>query len=84
MDDAGSSGGFPPALLITGGRVFTPFDAFSPGEVLIRDGKIAAVGKDLSAETPADARRMDAKGLTVAPGFTDLHTQGGCGYDIWM
>ncbi|KPL01684.1 MAG: hypothetical protein AMK75_04165 [Planctomycetes bacterium SM23_65] len=84
MDDAGSSEAFPPALLITGGRVFTPFDAFSPGEVLIRDGKIAAVGKDLSAETPADARRMYAKGLTVAPGFIDLHTQGGCGYDIWM
>lgn len=40
------------------------------GDIAIRDGKIAAIGKDLgsSAET-----LLDAKGLTVSPGFIDIH-----------
>ena len=41
------------------------------GDIAIRDGKIAAIGKDLgtSAET-----LIDAQGLTVSPGFIDIHS----------
>ena len=41
------------------------------GDIAIRNGKIAAIGKDLgsSAETV-----IDAKGLVVSPGFIDIHT----------
>ena len=74
----------PRATRISGGHILTPFEEFSPGELLIKDGKIAAVGKELSAETPAGVEQIDADGLFVTPGFIDLHTQGGCGWDIWM
>ena len=41
------------------------------GDIAIRDGKIAALGKDLG--TSAD-NIIDAKGLVVSPGFIDIHT----------
>ena len=48
-------------------------DGKSPivGDIAIRDGKIAALGKDLG--TSAD-NIIDAKGLVVSPGFIDIHT----------
>jgi imidazolonepropionase-like amidohydrolase len=41
--------------------------------VLVRDGKIAAVGA--SVDVPAGARRIDAAGLTVYPGMIDASSQ---------
>jgi imidazolonepropionase-like amidohydrolase len=43
------------------------------GTVLVRAGKIAAVGA--SVDVPADARRIDAAGLSVYPGMIDSVTQ---------
>lgn len=40
------------------------------GDVLVRDGRIVAVGRDLQA---GDARRVDARGQVVLPGFVDAH-----------
>ena len=60
------------SLLLTGGRVVDPanhFDAIA--DVLILDGKISAVGQDLSA--PAGVEQLDAVGKMVAPGLIDLH-----------
>jgi dihydroorotase len=62
------------ALLLTGGRVVDPANRLdASADLLIIDGKIAAVGKDASAKAPADAERMDVKGLVVCPGLIDLH-----------
>lgn len=41
------------------------------GSIAIRDGKIIAVGRQLSFTA---TRTIDAKGLIVAPGFIDVHT----------
>ena len=60
------------SLLLTGGRVVDPannFDAIA--DVLILDGKISAVGKNLSA--PAGVETFDAQGKIVSPGLIDLH-----------
>ena len=62
------------SLLLTGGRVIDPanhFDALA--DVLIREGKIAAVGPDAAAKAPVEIERMDATGLVVCPGLIDLH-----------
>ncbi|MDQ3013919.1 MAG: amidohydrolase family protein [Acidobacteriota bacterium] len=45
------------------------------GTVVIRNGLIAAVGADVAV--PADARVIDANGLTVYPGLFDAHTSYG-------
>jgi N-acyl-D-amino-acid deacylase len=42
-----------------------------PGDVLLRDGKIAGIGK---LEKPADAQEVDCRDLVVAPGFIDAHS----------
>jgi N-acyl-D-amino-acid deacylase len=41
------------------------------GDIAIRDGKIAALGKDLGTSA---ASVVDAGGLVVSPGFIDIHT----------
>ncbi len=45
------------------------FDAVA--DLLILDGKISAIGKNLS--TPNEIERFDAKGKIVCPGLIDLH-----------
>ncbi len=42
------------------------------GDVLLRDGKIEAVGTSL--EAPADARVIDGKNKFVTPGIIDVHS----------
>jgi dihydroorotase len=60
------------SLLLTGGRVVDPANHFdSPADVLILDGKISAVGKNLSA--PKGAAQLDARGKVICPGLIDLH-----------
>lgn len=59
------------ALLITGGRVIDPASGGDGlADVLIRDGRIEAVGTGL---VDPEARRFDATGAIVAPGFIDMH-----------
>ena len=62
------------SLLLTGGRVIDPANRLdAPADVLICDGKIAAVGPDAAAKAPADTERMSVSGLVVCPGLVDLH-----------
>ena len=44
-----------------------------PVELFVKDGKIAAVGQDLSALAGEGETILDAGGLTVLPAFVDLH-----------
>ena len=62
------------SLLLTGGRVIDPANRIdSTTDVLILDGKIAAVGQDAAKQAPQDIDNFDAKGLVVCPGLIDLH-----------
>ena len=59
---------------IKGAKVYTlAGPAIENGTVVIRDGKIAAVGANI--EVPADAQVIDAAGLEVYPGMFDPITQ---------
>lgn len=68
---AGAAGGN--AYVIRGGRVVTVSGAvIEGGSVVIQNGKIAAVGKNVSA--PSGARVINAAGLSVYPGLIDPMT----------
>jgi N-acyl-D-aspartate/D-glutamate deacylase len=60
-------------LVIRGGRVMDPETGLDAVRTIgIRNGVIARVG----TEDLAGTRAIDASGLTVAPGFIDLHSHG--------
>jgi dihydroorotase len=63
-----------PAILIHGGSIVdVEAEATRPGDVLIRDGVVAAVGEVRPADAEG-ATRLNAAGLYLAPGFIDIHT----------
>ncbi|HEY3932590.1 MAG TPA: dihydroorotase [Verrucomicrobiae bacterium] len=60
------------SLLLTGGRVIDPANKFdSLADMLIVDGKISAIGKNLSA--PKEIEVFDTSGKIICPGLIDLH-----------
>ena len=60
-------------IALRGGTVLTITRGSIPnGTVLLRDGKIAAVGADV--QIPADAEVIDVKGRFVTPGLIDAHS----------
>jgi imidazolonepropionase-like amidohydrolase len=66
----------PSVYAIKGGKVFTLAGApIENGTVIIRNGKIAAVGANI--EIPVGAEVIDATGLEVYPGMFDAVTQMG-------
>ncbi|MDY6009916.1 MAG: beta-aspartyl-peptidase [Duodenibacillus sp.] len=67
------------ALLIKNARVFSP-DDLGVKDVLIVNKQIAAVGENLTVTMP-ELEVLDAKGLTMTPGFIDqhIHITGGGG-----
>jgi imidazolonepropionase-like amidohydrolase len=55
---------------LVGGRVvIKPGEVLDGGTIVIRDGLIQTVGKDV--QPPADARLWDMKGMTIYAGFID-------------
>ncbi len=64
-------------LLIRGGHIIDPSQGLDmTGDLLVKDGRVAALGStgtrgDLAANDPDIV--LDASGLTVCPGFIDLH-----------
>jgi imidazolonepropionase-like amidohydrolase len=41
--------------------------------VIVTDGRISAVGEDGAIAIPMTARRIDLAGMTILPGFIDMH-----------
>lgn len=64
-------------LLITNCRLFNSQD--KTVSILIEDGLIKKIGQ---IDKAASKNVIDAKGLTVAPGFIEVHIQGAGGADI--
>src|SRR5438876_1081127 len=63
-------------LVVKGGRILPvsgpPIDG---GVIIIRDGKIEAVGKGLTI--PSGAKVIDATGKVVVPGYVEVHSTRG-------
>jgi imidazolonepropionase-like amidohydrolase len=66
-------------LVLTGGTIY-PSPAEEPildGAIVIRDGKIVAVGGRTSVEIPAGGETLDCSGLTITAGFWNSHVHFG-------
>jgi 5-methylthioadenosine/S-adenosylhomocysteine deaminase len=63
-------------LVIAGTRV-VPLDpsigSVPDDDILIVDGRIAAVEAGLAAQSGLDAERIDGSGTIAVPGFVDTH-----------
>lgn len=73
---AASAGIAQERLAVKGGKIMPGNGpAIENGVVIIRNGKIEAIGKDLSI--PSDAKVIDATGKVVVPGFIEAHSSRG-------
>jgi dihydroorotase len=67
-----AQGGGGVRLLVRGGRLVDPSQGLDGLlDLLIEDGRVAAVGEGIAAGESTEI--LDASGLVVAPGFLDLH-----------
>jgi len=62
-------------LVIKGGTFLTPEERIEGGALLIEDGKILEVGKEINI--PPDAEVIDAQGKFITPGLIDAHCHTG-------
>ncbi|MDQ7823294.1 MAG: N-acetylglucosamine-6-phosphate deacetylase [Candidatus Eremiobacteraeota bacterium] len=67
------------ALFITGRAVITPLQELEEGAVLLREGKIEAVG---AMDSPHDAEVHRFKDCLILPGFIDIHFHGALGVNF--
>ena len=65
---------------IINGHILTPQGWMKDGSVLISDGKILEVtNSDLAV---IGAKVVDAKGMSIVPGFVAMNIHGGGGFDF--
>ena len=67
-------------LAIVGARVVTPGRDLGVAAVRIENGRIVAVGQDV--RPAAGDETLEADGLTLLPGFVDIHSHGRGGSDF--
>ena len=63
-------------------RIFTPQREIRDGVVIVEGSRISAVGARNEITVPADAKRIEARGITLVPGFVDVHVHGAGGHDV--
>ena len=65
----------PGVRAFTGARLVIGSDAavVEDGTLVVRDGRIVAVGPSETTDVPADAERIDAAGKTIIPGLINAH-----------
>jgi N-acetylglucosamine-6-phosphate deacetylase len=65
--------------IIKNGRIILKDQMISDSQLLVRDGKIAAITRENLDVN--DCSVIDGKGLYVSPGFIDIHNHGNSGCD---
>lgn len=68
-----------PALVLDNARIILPDREIEAGSVVIDRGRITAIN-DRQNEIKANA--LDLSGLTILPGFIDVHIHGATGVDV--
>lgn len=71
-----------PLTAIYASRVLTPQDELNDAVILVEDGRITALGHRDEVTVPQGAVDYVASGMTVVPGFVDVHIHGAGGHDV--
>ena len=71
-----------PPLAIYADRALTPLEEIPDAVIVVEGRKIAALGRRGELRLPAGIEERDARGLTVVPGFVDIHIHGAGGHDV--
>ncbi|HHY32043.1 MAG TPA: N-acetylglucosamine-6-phosphate deacetylase [Firmicutes bacterium] len=71
-------------MIIRNADILTPRGIMVSGFLVIQDGRITKVGSHGESRhwSTAGHEVLDASGLTVVPGFVDIHAHGGGGHDV--
>ena len=71
-----------PSTVIHASRILTPDEEITDGIIVVEGSRITGVGHRDTIAVPAGATDYVAAGLTVVPGFIDLHMHGAGGHDV--
>ena len=72
-----------PNLVFRHADIYTPDGVVKDGTLTVSQGKIAGIYPSGQApDIPPDAEVVDAAGLSLVPGFFDVHVHGGDGVDF--
>ncbi len=71
----GAQAPLPTAFVLTGARVIdgTGRPPIEQGAILVRNGRVEAVGTQAAVAVPAGVTRIDVSGKTIVPGFINAH-----------
>jgi len=70
-----------PAIAVHASRILTPEEEISDGVIVVEGSRIAVLGHRDELRIPTGAVDYVATGMTVVPGFVDLHVHGAGGHD---
>ena len=71
-----------PTTLIHTARALTPTTEINDAGILIREGRIEAIGPRAGITLPAGGLEIRATDKTATPGFIDIHIHGAGGHDV--
>jgi len=71
-----------PTTIIHASRILTPDEEISDGIIVVEGSRIAGLGHRDTMRLPTGAADYVAAGMTVVPGFIDLHIHGAGGHDV--
>jgi N-acetylglucosamine-6-phosphate deacetylase len=63
-------------------RILTPQEELLDTVIIVEDGRITAIGHRDEVKIPEGAKDYVASGMTVVPGFVDVHIHGAGGHDV--
>jgi N-acetylglucosamine-6-phosphate deacetylase len=71
-----------PPVAIYASRVLTPLEEVNDAVILVEGSRIVALGHRDQVTVPEGAVDYVAAGMTVVPGFVDIHIHGAGGHDV--
>ncbi len=71
-----------PTTAIYASRILTPEEEINDSVILVEGSRISAIGHRDKMQLPAGTVEYAAGGMTVVPGFVDIHIHGAGGHDV--